>query len=58
MLYQKGKDIPIYVTFLNKRKNLFIVSERMHYSELKEKYGSFEEIAEQMRLLLNSLMDK
>jgi hypothetical protein len=30
----------------------------MHYSELKEKYGSFEEIAEQMRLLLNSLMDK
>ena len=58
MLYQKGKDVPIFVTYLNKRKNLFVVSEKMYYSELKEKYGSFEEIAEQMRLLLNSLMDK
>ena len=58
MLYQKGKDVPVYVTYLNRRKNTFIVSEPIRYFEPKEKYGSFENIAEQMRLLLNSLIDK
>ena len=27
MLYQKGKDVPIYVTYLNKRKNLSATSD-------------------------------
>ena len=58
MVYQRGKDLPVYVAYLNKRKNLFIVSERMHYSKLKEQYGDFESIAEAMRQLINSLMDK
>lgn len=58
ILYKKGRDLPVYVTYLNRKKNTFIVSERMYYSELKEKYGSYEEIAEAMRLLINSLIDK
>ena len=58
MLYQKGKDVPIYVTYLNKRKNLFIVSDKMMYSDLKKEYGDFDHVAEALRLLINSLIDK
>ena len=58
MLYQKGIDLPVYATYLNKRKNLFIVSDKMMYSSLKKEYGDFDHIAEAMRILINSLMDK
>ena len=58
ILYKQGKDMLVYATYLNRKKNLFIVSEGIRYSELKNKYGSYEEIAEAMRILINSLADK
>ena len=54
-LYNKGHDVPVYVTYLNRKTNTFIVNEQIKYSELKNKYSNNEEIAEAMRILMNSL---
>ena len=57
-LYNKGHDVPVYVTYYNRKDNTFYINYAIKYSELKKKYSSNEEIAEQMRLLMNSLKDK
>ena len=58
MLYGKGHDVPIYVTYYNRKDNTFYINEQIKYSELKNKYSSDEQIADAMCLLMNSLKDK
>lgn len=54
-LYQKGIDISIYPTYLNKKERLFVVGEKVKYSELISTGETKEQIAERMRNVVNGL---
>ena len=54
-LNRKGKDVSIYVTFYQKKKNTFLFSEKISYSKLKESYSDFDSIAEEIRRIMNQL---
>lgn len=54
-LYRKGKDIPVFVTYFNKKINTFVFSQKFYYSKLKEQFETADNIAEFLRLKMNSL---
>ena len=56
-LLKKGIDIPIYIGYLQKKKNTFVIDNPINYSIMKEKYNSDDEIAEACRIRLNELGD-
>ncbi|MBP5445167.1 MAG: NifB/NifX family molybdenum-iron cluster-binding protein [Acholeplasmatales bacterium] len=56
-LYKRGYDLDIYVGYLIKKKNTFVIMPSKKYSELKEKYQTNDELAEAMRGEMNSLVD-
>lgn len=58
MAYRKGKDIPIFVAYYQKKKNTFVISEKMMYSELKKQYDNHDDLAEAMRVKMNELKEK
>ena len=53
--YRKGDDAPVFVTYYQRKTKTFIVSKQMRYSELKEKYGGFKEIATALKDEMNNL---
>ena len=55
LLSRKGYDVPIVVTYFNRKDNTFYFSEKFTFGELTEKYGTDEEIAEALRNVMNSL---
>lgn len=55
LMLLKGKEMPLYLTYYNRKNNTFTVSERISYSQLKEKYPNKEEVLEEIRIRLNSL---
>ena len=58
-MYRRGKDIPVFVSYYAKKKNTFFINNKLMYSEIKAKFGSdFNAIAEGLRDIMNSLMDK
>lgn len=57
IMYRKGHDIPVMVTYFDRRRNTFIFSGISKYSTLLEKYKTNDEIAEAMRKKMNSLRD-
>ena len=56
-LKRKGIDMPVYVGYLQKKKNTFVIDKPINYSTLCEKYNNDEEIAEACRIRLNELAD-
>ncbi len=56
-LYEKGYDLDLYVGYLLKKKNTFVVMSPKKYSELKEQYKTNDELSEAMRQQMNSLVD-
>ena len=55
-LNKRGYDMDIYVGYLIKKKNTFVVMDPVKYSELIEKYGKDDEaIAEALRIEMNKL---
>ena len=58
-MYRRGTDIHVYVSYFIRKKNTFVVADKMMYSEIKAKYGSdFDTIAKGLRDLMNSLAGK
>ena len=54
-LARKGKDAIVYVTYYIKKKNVFVYSKRFLFSELKKQFETFDNIAEYLRIVMNSL---
>lgn len=54
-LLKKGKDLDLYVGYLIKKKNTFVIMDPHKFSELKDKYETNEEMAEALRLEMNNL---
>ena len=57
MMYRNGYDIPVMVTYFDRRRNTFIFSGVTNYSVLLEEYKTNEAITEAMRKKMNSLKD-
>ena len=57
-MHRRGKDIPVYVSYFQRKKNTFIINDKIMYSSLKEQYGDFDSIAKEIRKIMNSLSDK
>ena len=58
-MFRRGTDMPVFVAYYQKKKNTFVVSKGMRYSQIKETYGSdFDEIAKALRQIMNNLADK
>ena len=58
-MYRRGIDVPVYVSYFIRKKNTFVIADKMMYSEIKAKYGSdFDTIAKELRELMNSLANK
>lgn len=55
IMYRKGKDVPVYVAYYQKKKNTFVIDRKVMYSELKEKYSDYDSIAEAIRVRINEL---
>lgn len=55
IMYRKGKDIPIYVAYYQKKTHTFVIDRKVMYSELKEKYNDYDSIAEAIRVRMNEL---
>ena len=45
---KNGMDLPIFVSYFNKKKRVYIVDKPVLYSELKEKFKTKEEIAQEL----------
>ena len=54
-LNKRGYDLDVYVGYLIKKKNTFVIMESKKYSTLKEKYNTSDELAEAIRLEMNEL---
>ena len=55
-LNKKGIDMNVYVGYLIKKKNTFVVMDPIKYSELIEKYGkNDDDMAEALRIEMNNL---
>lgn len=57
VLHRKGHDVPIFVAYFNKKTNSFNISELIRYSSLKETYSSNDEVADALRIKMNSLRE-
>jgi hypothetical protein len=60
--YKKGYDLPIYLSYLRKKDNLYVVDAPVYYSELiasgKDKYQIAEELRERCNHLGVMKLDK
>ncbi len=54
-MYRKGKNIPIFVAYYQKKTHTFVIDRKVMYSELKEKYKDYDSIAEAIRIKMNAL---
>lgn len=54
---KKGKDLDLYVGYLIKKKNTFVIMNPFKFSELKEKYENNEEMTEALRIEMNKLAE-
>ena len=52
---RRGMDLPIYVSYFNKKKRTFVFDAPVKYSELKAKYGTKEEVAKALVERCNEL---
>ena len=57
MQLRKGRDMPIYVSYFQRRKRRFVISKPHFYSELLKQYETHDKIAKELRTEMNSLMD-
>ena len=55
--FEIGIDLPMYLAYLRKEDNTYIVDEPIYYSKLIESGKSHDEIAEECRVRLNQLKD-
>lgn len=56
---RRGFDLPIYVSYYNRKKNRVIVDKPIVYSELLNEYeNDKDKIANTLRIKMNSLVDK
>ena len=56
---RRGVDMPVFVSYYQRKKNTLVISEKMMYSDIKAKYGDdFDTIAKELRDLMNSFADK
>ena len=56
-LYKKGRDIPVFVTYFQRKTNTFVISEMMMYLDLKKQYEDKNALAEALKNKMNSLKD-
>lgn len=54
---KKGNDLDVYVGYLIKKKNTFVVLDPYKFSELKEKYNNDDDIANALRIEMNKLVN-
>lgn len=52
---KKGIDLPVFVTYFNKEKLIYIIDRPINYSEIKAVCKSKEEIADKLRVRCNEL---
>lgn len=57
MLYKKGVDLPIYASYLNRKTRVYVVSEKMMFSELIKDGFDREELAKRMLDKVNGLRE-
>lgn len=57
VLQRKGHNTPIFVAYFNKKTNTFNISELIRYSSLKAVYSNNDEVAEALRIKMNSLRE-
>lgn len=55
LAYKKGMDVPIYVTYFQKSKRVYVVDSPVKYSTLKAECGTREAIAERLVNRCNEL---
>lgn len=56
-LNNKGYDLDLFVGYLLKKENTFVIMDSKKYSKLKEEYKTNDELSEAMRLEMNSLIN-
>ena len=52
---KQGIDLPIHVSYLNKKDKIYVIDKAISYSSLKEKYSSKEEIAQALCNRMNEI---
>ena len=52
---KRGMDVPIYVSYLQRKKHVYVYDKPVLFSELKSKYGTRDEIAESLLERCNEL---
>ena len=55
--YRKGIDLPIYVSYFQNKKRRFVINKPHYYSELVKQYENHDQIADALRLEMNSLQN-
>lgn len=55
--YKKGVDLPVVVTYYHKKSNVHLIDEKIMYSELINKFSTYDEIANYLCDRCNKLGD-
>ena len=57
MQARKGRDMPIYVAYFQRKKKTFVIDKPRFYSDLMMEYKTHDNISKELRIKMNSLMD-
>ena len=56
-ILKRGYDLDIYVGYLIKKKNTFVIMDPIKFSKLKKEFNNYDDMSKNLRTMMNSLVD-